>query len=549
MSFVANKNQQLTISDRYNNMTDREKKILDNSWAKAFADHIFPAINEERFSVLYSDNAATRPNTPVNIIIGSSIIKEIQDLTDDEVMAGLMFDVRMQYALHTTSFAEQPLSDRTLSRFRKRLYEYEIETGKDLMKEEILSLSGAIAKMMKLSPHMKRMDSLMIASACKDMMRLEVVYTTVANLVKATHRTHGDELLVGLENYLKDDDKNRVIYHNKADERAAKIQGILEDGALLIKRLGDAGEELPEYVLAKRMLNDQSIEDDQGKVIAKSNHDIAPNSLQNPSDPDATYRKKAEKHHTGYVANVVETFNESGDSVITDYSFEQNRHSDSEFCKEAINNIANVGEATPEEKVVLIGDGAFAGKVNSELAEANNVVLVTTALAGPPPPDVFADFSINEELKQVVNCPAGHAPIRQGRNQATDTYRIVMEKEHCINCPNRANCNAKMQAKSAVVSVSTNKVNRARVNNNSAISPEEYANYRNARNAIEGIPSVLRRVYDVDEMPVYGKMKSKLFFGFKIAAINVKKFTSHLKEISDNIFHEISCPRVECAQA
>jgi hypothetical protein len=141
-----------------------------------------------------------------------------------EVLAGLMFDTRIQYALHTTSFEEQPMSDRTLSRFRLRLYEYETETGVDLLKEEILNLSSSIAKLMKLKPHMKRMDSLMIASVCKDMMRLEVVYATVSNLVKATHRAHGDELLSGLENYLKDDDKNRVIYHNKAEELTSKIQ-------------------------------------------------------------------------------------------------------------------------------------------------------------------------------------------------------------------------------------------------------------------------------------------------------------------------------------
>jgi hypothetical protein len=547
MSFVVNKNQQLSINDRYNSMTNREKKMLESSWAKPFAEHIFPAINEERFSVLYSENTATRPNTPVNVIIGSSIIKEIQGLSDDEVMLGLMFDIRMQYALHTTSYAEQPLSDRTLSRFRKRLYEYELETGKDLMKEEILSLSGAIAKMMKLKPHMKRMDSLMIASACKDMMRLEIVYTTVSNLVKATHRVHGDELLMGLENYLKEDDRNRVIYHNKAEERAAKIQNILEDGALLIKRLGDAGDELPEYVIAKRMLNDQSTEDEQGKIIAKSNHDIAPDSLQNPSDPDATYRKKAEKHHTGYAANIVETFNESGDSVITDYSFEQNRHSDSEFCKEAINNIAATGEASPKEKVVLIGDGAFASRANSELACANNVTLVTTALSGPTPPDVFADFDIDAESKRVLRCPAGYEPIKQSRNQATDTHRIVMEKSQCENCLNRGKCNAKMQAKSAVVMVSENKVNRARVNNNSSVNPDEYANYRNLRNAIEGIPSILRRLYDVDEIPVYGKIKSKLFFGFKIAAINVKKLVKHLNEKTEIPLGSLSYPQVQYA--
>lgn len=38
----------------------------------------FPAIDEERFSVLYSDKAS-RPNTPVNVIVGASIIKELFD--------------------------------------------------------------------------------------------------------------------------------------------------------------------------------------------------------------------------------------------------------------------------------------------------------------------------------------------------------------------------------------------------------------------------------------------------------------------------------------
>ena len=67
-------------------------------------------------------------------------------LSDDDVITGLMFDVRMQYALHTTSYEEQPLSDRTFSRFRQRLYEYEEKTGIDLAKEEILSLSAEITK-------------------------------------------------------------------------------------------------------------------------------------------------------------------------------------------------------------------------------------------------------------------------------------------------------------------------------------------------------------------------------------------------------------------
>ena len=62
-----------------------------------------------------------------------------------------MFDVSFQYALHTTSYAEQPLSDKTLTRFRKRCYEYERETGVDLIHECITALAARIARLMGIT--------------------------------------------------------------------------------------------------------------------------------------------------------------------------------------------------------------------------------------------------------------------------------------------------------------------------------------------------------------------------------------------------------------
>jgi hypothetical protein len=547
MGFVANRAGQVTMNDRFNNLTNRERKMIEESWAKAFAEIIFPSINEERFAVLYSDNPASRPNTPVNVVVGGMILKELLGLSDDEMVTGIVFDIRIQYALHTTSFTEQPFSDRTFSRFREKLYDYEFTTGKDLLKEEMLHLADKIAKFMELKPNMKRMDSLMIASACKDMTRLEVVYTTTANLVKAVYRLHGIELLVGLEKYLNADDKNRVIYHNKDEDRASKIQAIIEDCATLMERLGDSCDTFREYSMAKRMLDDQSTKDETGRRIAKGNHDIKPDSLQNPSDPEATYRKKSGNNNIGYTANVVETFNENGDSVITDYSLEPNRHSDSDFCEEAILTINEKGEATPEEKVTLIGDGAFGSASNVAFAEQNNINLVTTAMIGQKPPEVFADFNIDNDEKKVTQCPAGHEPLKQGRNQATDTYRIAMEKSNCANCPHRDECKVKMQAKSAVVHVSSSKVERARTLKSNAVLPDEYARLRNARNGIEGIPSVMRRKYNVDGIPVYGWVKSKLFFGFKVGAYNVKKLVKFIKYAYNRVRKE-TYPQVKYAQ-
>lgn len=105
MSFVRNNSHQISMDDSIFTLTERERKFLDRSWAASFADNIFPAINEEDFSVLYSEKAS-RPNTPVNVIIGALILKELLGLTDDEVLESMMFDIRFQYALHTTSFKE-----------------------------------------------------------------------------------------------------------------------------------------------------------------------------------------------------------------------------------------------------------------------------------------------------------------------------------------------------------------------------------------------------------------------------------------------------------
>ena len=72
MSFKANDSQQLSLDDSFIMLTARERNALEKSWAKIFADEIFPAIDEERFSVLYSDKASS-PNTPVNVIMAPSL--------------------------------------------------------------------------------------------------------------------------------------------------------------------------------------------------------------------------------------------------------------------------------------------------------------------------------------------------------------------------------------------------------------------------------------------------------------------------------------------
>ena len=228
MSFGTNHSQQISLFDATANLTDREKRLLEKSWAKYFAENIFPEIDEAPFSVLYSDRPS-RHNTPVNVIIGALILKEIFGLTDEEIVDTLPFDIRYQYALHTTSFEEQPLNDRTLGRFRARCNSYEEMTGIDLIHDCIIKLSSSMATMMKLNTGMRRMDSLMVASNIKKMSRLELLYTCVANLARLMKKLEDSTLPEGLLHYTEDNDHNSITVDYQYEKNTYSNSQFLKD--------------------------------------------------------------------------------------------------------------------------------------------------------------------------------------------------------------------------------------------------------------------------------------------------------------------------------
>ena len=515
MSFATNSVQQIRIDDSCNTLTEREKGILKNSWATAFSEYIFSYINEERFSVLYSNNTASRPNTPVNVVVGALLLKEMFGSTDNELLEQILFDVRYQVALHTTSGEEQPFSDRTLSRFRERLYNYEVETGIDLMKQEMETLAGKFVRLLKINPQMKRMDSVMVSSSCKKMARLEILYTCVSNMVKAVNSTGETGILSkNLMRYLDKEDENNRLYRITGEQVGTRLEEVASDAVKLLELCGEAYHDLKEYQLLKRVVEEQTI-DENGKIKVKPKTEITTDSLQNPSDEDATYREKAGKKHKGYVGNFVETF-DGKEAIITSFDYQQNTYSDIAFCKEVIEELGR-----QEETVTLIADGAYSSVEMARLAQENNIELVTTALIGKAPDVIIAEFAIDETAGTIITCPAGHAPADCKYKEIIDTYRAHFEKNTCQNCPYRDRCGVVFQKKTALVRVSGKTIHRATYLKK--LSTKEYQVIANKRNGVEGIPSVLRRRYGIDYMPVRGLLRSKCWFNLKIGAINVMR--------------------------
>ena len=349
MTFKTNDCQQLSFDDSFISLIEREKKALEKSWAKIFADEVFPAIDEERFSVLHSDRAS-RSNTPVNVIIGALIIKELFDYSDDEIVENLMLDLHLQYALYTTSFVEQPVSDKTLSRFRKRCYDYETLHGVDLYHDCVKDLSGKIAKIMKLNGRIRRMDSLMIESNIRFLSRMELIYICISKLVVYLTKKQPDIIPEQLKHYADPNDYNRIFYHQRNDDMEAIIQRLLTDSDCLLHLCRTDFEDVTEYQLFTRCLSDQTVvENEKRRMRTKQDGTMNSSALQNPSDPDATYRNKAGKQYRGYSANIEETVGKNG-SVVTDYQYDKNTHTDSQFLQETLSTM----EKSEEEIIVLV---------------------------------------------------------------------------------------------------------------------------------------------------------------------------------------------------
>ncbi len=129
------------------------------------------------------------------------------------------------------------------------------------------------------------------------------------------------------------------------------------------------------------MISEQTVEED-GALRLKTKVEGLSGVMQNPADPEATFRRKSGENYTGYSANLVEDGNVDDDgkvtgALITNYDLQKNTYSDSQFMK---NEITAMGKQ--DEPVTVITDAAFSSQENEELAARNNINHIPTDLMG-----------------------------------------------------------------------------------------------------------------------------------------------------------------------
>lgn len=536
---------QVTFEDRMLNANEQTRKAVASSRAKLVGDIVYPQVDEEKFAGLYSE-VGSRPNIPIQRYVSALILKRMYGMSDENLIEFLRCGaLNIQYALHTTQDETQPISASSLRRFRRKLESYNEEHNCDLIREEFERISKKMAIEMGVlhaDPNecesegqavIVRIDSMEIEAHAKAMTRIEILYMTNVIMIRYLLKKDFAAMIPEeLGHYMADGDHNQVLYYQVSEDRKAGEQDnrvakavremLLLEEALLKNFTSAFLDGIPEYQIFQRVLKEQTQMDENGRRIPRDKKDISADSVQNPFDETVTYRYKRGPHH-GFVLNVAEAVDGTGNGILVHAVIEPNTESDSRMAEEYVKQLPDDG---PEQ--ILVADGAYNSDTLEALAKDKNVKIHTTALTGKTPEDIVADFVLNDDKTEILSCPAGKEPVSCKYNPRSGYLTAEMPENCRAACPHREKCKAKINEKKqkSSVRVTGKMVSRAKQARNFATESGK-VNAR-CRNGVEGVMSVLRRKYDVDHIPVFGLGRIKTWIWTALLAYNLAKYQKYI---------------------
>ena len=538
--FRKSQDAQITFDNRLLYINNQTQKAIDDSRAKIVGDFIYPNIDEMKFASLFSDKGS-RPNIEIRKYVSFLILERMYRLPEAVALEFLRCGaLNYQYAIHSTQDEIQPLSESSLRRFRRAMEQYNEEHKCDLLKEEFERISRKMGMEMGVLPKsvtdeedqmavLVRMDSMMVEAHAKVMTRLEILYMTIAIVIRYLLRRKLDSLIPeALAHYLERDDHNKTLYYRAKDvEKKAiqetRIEATVQEMVMLYDVLHNAFTpqfiaDTPELSVFERVYGEQVVQDENGNRIPRDKHTISANSVQNPFDVTVTYRDKRGPHH-GSVLNVAEAHDGKGNGIVIHAELCPNTVSDNELERKFLDQLPDNGPT-----IELQTDGGYGSEELEKIEASKNVIRKSTSLTGKAPDPIFAEFTISEDGTSIESCPKGHCPKNCKYNGNTGMITAEMPDNCCNGCPYRDRCKAKVNNKKSKSTVRVKPVTIKRAQHAEKLSTDEYKKAANQRNASEGIMSVLRRKYGIDHIPVFGIDRSSTWVWCSLFAYNAVKY-------------------------
>ena len=424
-----------------NSLSATARKILETSWASTFYKDFFCKIDETILAPLYSTKKS-RPNTPVNILIGFEALKSAFGWSDEELYGHFLFDMQVRYSLGIHDFDEEYFDIRTVYNFRAALCRYEEDSGINLIQKVIEKITDCQIDKFKLKTGLQRMDSTLIQSNIQNMSRIQLLVQFIINFHKRLTDDDKKKYLDRFALYIKEDSMH-YCYRLKRDEAKTRLVEIGEDIQFFVKEFKDQYGNREAYKKLNRAF-EEHYRIEASEVIPKTgNKELKGSTLQSPYDQDATYRNKSGEGSKGYVANITETCDPGNAlQLITTVSVEPNITDDQVLMASDLDNLS---ERMEVKKIVT--DGGYIGKTASESTKKHSLKHSVTALKGRKKDENklgFDNFNVETDeegipisIKWLGNICGELKTGKPGK------YSAGFDSNACKECPLKDKCYAK----------------------------------------------------------------------------------------------------------
>jgi len=522
------------LFDPWDYLGPKRKRLLSESWAGLFREHILAELPVHKLARFFTKDFG-RPTKELYTALGSLILQQMHDLTDEETVSQLSFNIQWHYALDIPGESDESkyLSPKTLWRLRHLVMNEKLDV------ELFNQTTGTLAKAFHVDTTKQRLDSVHIRSNMRRMGRIGIFSQSIHAFLINLKRRHS-EIFETIEKELVDrylTEKAMSCFSLvKPSESGKTLEMVARDLFALVRRFREHEEvkSLHSYNTLLRVLKDQCYvteeKDDQpAELEVKPPKEVPSDSLQNPSDPDAGYSGHKGQ---GYQAQVMETYCDSDDESLRAKTLNLITHVEVESaCIGDVHALIPALDSTKERALApaeLLADSLYGSDDNCERAQEMGVDVISPAM-GTPKENTLSLSNFQQSKKGIITaCPQGHAPvkIRTGKKQK---HGVAFSSEHCNVCPRKDQCPVKAGKKNHYLHYDL-KIMRIANRRAMEYSPEFKDKYR-WRSGIEATFSEMDKKTGVKRLRVRGLSAVAYFARLKAVAVNIFRATAVRKAL------------------
>jgi len=407
------------------------------------------------------------------------------------------------------------------------------EKGINLIEKAFEQVSDEQIEAFQLKTGKLRVDSTQIASNIRETSRLQLLVEIIQRVHRMLSQEDQIQYKEDFEPYLKGT-SGQYVYRIKGEEIDNHLRPIGELMHRLVNDLRDDYGQEPTYRMLVRVFEEHFILD-ESNLRPRKGKELSAGSLQSPDDWEATYRRKNDEGHHGYVANLTETCDpENKFQLINKVQVEPNNIEDADMLEEALPDLK---ERTDVKQIYT--DGGYGSSDVDEAMRKAKVEQIQTAIRGRKPAEEKLgledfDWEMDEDGKpQEVTCPHGQrVEVQQRRKEYR--YLAYFDAAVCGNCPFADQCPTKPLKRRAdrVLRFLQREVNLALRRKRSA---DVRATGRNLRAGAESMVRSVKHPFGNGKLPVRGKPRASMMVIASAAMTNIRRIQGYQEKLREEI--------------